>query len=63
MGIGQQILRITSEFQMFCNLQSSPNMVIVLEGSEGVRYIACTENVKIHTQTILVEKPEENKRR
>jgi hypothetical protein len=61
MGIGQKILRITSESQMFCNLQSSPNMVILLEGSGGVRYIACTENVKIHTQTILVEKPEESR--
>lgn len=57
------MLRITSETQMFCNLQSSPNMAILLEGSEGVRYIACMENVKIRTQIILVEKPEENERR
>jgi hypothetical protein len=35
-------------------------MVFLLEGSEGVVYVACIENVEIHTQTILVEKPEEN---
>jgi hypothetical protein len=63
MGNGQQVLRITSESQMFSNLQSSPNMVILLEGSEGVRHIACMENIKTHIQTILVLKPEENKRR
>jgi hypothetical protein len=63
MGIGHKILRITSEIQTFCNLQLSPNMVMLLEGSEGVRYIACMENVKIHTQTSLVEKPEKYRQR